>query len=84
MMWREKYRPTSLAEIEGQDDVIDRLKSFAVRKQLPNLLLWGSRGVGKTSSVLALALHSSASNPDCPHHDRARAPLAQIGAHPHH
>ena len=55
MMWREKYRPTSLAEIEGQDEVIDRLKSFAVRKQLPNLLLWGSRGVGKTSSVLALA-----------------------------
>jgi len=54
-MWREKYRPASLAEIEGQDDVIDRLKSFAERKQLPNLLLWGSRGVGKTSSVLALA-----------------------------
>ena len=54
-MWREKYRPTSLAEIEGQDEVIDRLKSFAERKQLPNLLLWGSRGVGKTSSVLALA-----------------------------
>ena len=55
MMWREKYRPGSLAEIEGQDDVIDRLKSFTERKQVPNLLLWGSRGVGKTSSVLALA-----------------------------
>ena len=54
-MWREKYRPASLAEIEGQDDVIDRLKSFTERKQVPNLLLWGSRGVGKTSSVLALA-----------------------------
>jgi len=48
MMWREKYRPGSLAEIEGQDDVIDRLKSFTERKQVPNLLLWGSRGVGKT------------------------------------
>ncbi len=54
-MWIEKYRPRSLREIEGQSEVVKRLVSFSKRKQLPNLLLWGPEGVGKTSAVLALA-----------------------------
>jgi len=53
-MWREKYRPTSLAEIEGQDDVIDRLKSFAVHKQLPNLLL-GLKRCGQDLFCISLS-----------------------------
>ncbi len=54
-MWIEKYRPKRLDDIEGQDALVDLLRSFAEHKDLPNLLLWGPRGAGKTSSVLALA-----------------------------
>ncbi len=54
-MWIEKYRPRRLDDIEGQAEVVELLRSFAERKELPNLLLWGHRGVGKTTSVLALA-----------------------------
>ncbi len=54
-MWVEKYRPKKLGDIVGQAEPVGLLRSFAEHKELPNLLLWGHRGVGKTSSVLALA-----------------------------
>ncbi len=54
-MWTEKYRPKKLNEIAGQTHVVKRIKGFVKEKTIPNLLLWGPKGTGKTSFVYALA-----------------------------
>ena len=54
-MWIEKYRPRRLDEIVGQEEVVKRIISFAKEKTVPNLLLWGLKGTGKTTLVYALA-----------------------------
>ncbi len=54
-LWLEKYRPMRLEDILGQEKVCERVRAFLKRKTLPNLLLFGERGVGKTSLVFAIA-----------------------------
>ena len=54
-MWTEKYRPQTLDDIVNQSNIIDRLKNFVTEKNVPHLLLVGPAGVGKTTSILALA-----------------------------
>lgn len=54
-IWIEKYRPVRLADIVGQDDIIERLQSYVRAKSLPHLLFTGSAGVGKTTAAVALA-----------------------------
>jgi len=54
-MWAEKYRPKTLDEIVNQREIVSRLKTFVEERNLPHLLLVGPAGVGKTTSILALA-----------------------------
>ncbi|MDO9034349.1 MAG: replication factor C small subunit [Methanoregula sp.] len=54
-IWIEKYRPSRLAEIVGQDEVVERLSSYVKSKNLPHLLFTGSAGVGKTTAAVTLA-----------------------------
>jgi replication factor C small subunit len=54
-MWSEKYRPKTLEEIVNQTEIVTRLKTFVEEKNLPHLLFVGPAGVGKTTSILALA-----------------------------
>ncbi|TLZ58345.1 MAG: replication factor C small subunit [Methanobacteriota archaeon] len=54
-IWVEKYRPTTLDEIVGQDEVISRLKAYVKAGNLPHLLFAGPAGTGKTTSAIALA-----------------------------
>jgi replication factor C small subunit len=54
-MWTEKYRPQTLCDIVNQRDIVNRLKTFVTEKNIPHLLLVGPAGVGKTTSILALA-----------------------------
>lgn len=54
-MWTEKYRPQSLDEIVNQNEIVSRFKNFVAEKNLPHLLLVGPAGIGKTTSILALA-----------------------------
>ncbi len=54
-MWAEKYRPQTLDDIVNQRDIVNRLKTFVTEKNIPHLLLVGPAGVGKTTSILALA-----------------------------
>lgn len=54
-IWTEKYRPKTLSEVKGQDDVVSRLKAFVKSKNMPHLLFAGPAGVGKTASAIALA-----------------------------
>ena len=52
--WSEKHRPTNLADVDGNEDVIRALRSFQTIDAVPHLILHGPPGCGKTSSVLAL------------------------------
>ncbi len=54
-IWTEKYRPKSLDEVKGQDEITSRLKSFVKNKNMPHLLFSGPAGVGKTASAIAIA-----------------------------
>ena len=54
-MWTEKYRPQTLDDIVNQSNIVNRLKNFVAEKNIPHLLLVGPAGVGKTTSILALA-----------------------------
>jgi len=54
-MWTENYRPRRLDEILGHEAVVKRIKGFINGKTIPNLVLWGPKGTGKTSLVYALA-----------------------------
>lgn len=54
-MWAEEYRPKRLEEIVGHDEVVKRLQGFVKERTIPNLVLWGPKGTGKTSLVYALA-----------------------------
>ncbi|MCH7902117.1 replication factor C small subunit [archaeon] len=53
--WIEKYRPETLEQIVGQNDITRRLQSYVKNNTMPNLLFSGSAGIGKTSCSIALA-----------------------------
>jgi replication factor C small subunit len=53
--WIEKYRPKKLSEVVGQEHIIQRLESYVAAKEMPHMLFAGRAGIGKTTSVLALA-----------------------------
>ncbi|MBW1839304.1 MAG: replication factor C small subunit [Deltaproteobacteria bacterium] len=54
-VWTEKYRPKSLDDVIGQKHVVERLKAWIKSKNVPNMLLAGPAGIGKTTIALALA-----------------------------
>lgn len=53
--WVEKYRPNSLSDVSGHQDILSTINKFVDSNRLPHLLLYGPPGTGKTSTVLALA-----------------------------
>ncbi|MDO5844536.1 MAG: replication protein C [Methanocorpusculum sp.] len=51
MLWIEKYRPQSYAEILGQKSPAGRLSSYAEAGNLPHLMIIGRSGVGKSCAL---------------------------------
>lgn len=54
-VWVEKYRPDKLADVAGQDEIVERLTAYAKTRSLPHLLFAGPAGTGKTTCAIALA-----------------------------
>ncbi|MDD1757928.1 MAG: AAA family ATPase, partial [Methanotrichaceae archaeon] len=59
--WSEKYRPTSLDAVLGNNKAISELREWGIAWErdepiIKGVILYGPAGIGKTSSALALAL----------------------------
>jgi replication factor C small subunit len=54
-IWVEKYRPESLSDVVGHEDIIDRIESYVARDDLPHLMFAGPAGTGKTATATAIA-----------------------------
>lgn len=54
MLWIEKYRPQTIEDCILNDNLKKTFQEFVERKEIPNLLLCGTAGVGKTTVARAL------------------------------
>lgn len=54
-IWTEKYRPATLDEVVGQNEITKRLKAYVRNKSLPHMLFAGPAGTGKTTCAIALS-----------------------------
>ena len=57
MPWVERYRPRKFSEIKGQENAIDKLKSFIKNfgKGKNAMILYGPPGTGKTTLAYVAA-----------------------------
>ena len=53
-LWVEKYRPKKISECILSEDIKKTFSEFLKQKEIPNLLLSGTQGTGKTTVARAL------------------------------
>ena len=53
-LWVEKYRPKTVKDCILTNDLKKTFTEFVKKKEIPNLLLSGTSGVGKTTVAKAL------------------------------
>jgi len=50
-LWTEKYRPKELDEYIGSDEFKDAVEKYIRKNEIPNIILHGPTGTGKTSAA---------------------------------
>ncbi|MAP53695.1 MAG: hypothetical protein CL605_02205 [Altibacter sp.] len=55
MNWTEEFRPTKISEIIGQHKFKEDAENWVRRGKMPNLLLYGIPGTGKTTAAYVMA-----------------------------
>jgi len=60
-LWVERYRPNTIGDCILPDSIKDSFRGFIEQKEIPNLLLAGTAGVGKTTVAKALCNEIGAS-----------------------
>ena len=53
--WLEKYRPQTLNDVVGNEETIAKFKAIIATGNMPNMILAGPPGIGKTTTILCLA-----------------------------
>lgn len=53
--WVEKYRPVEIKDIVGNEETVSRLQTISKEGNMPNIIITGPPGTGKTTSILCLA-----------------------------
>lgn len=53
-IWTEKYRPSSFAEMVGQDDIMKRVRALTDSLNIPHFLFAGPAGTGKSTLALII------------------------------
>ncbi len=53
-MWTEFFRPKTLDEVVGQQEIVGRLKQLGTQADFPHMLFSGPPGIGKTTSAEAV------------------------------
>ncbi|XP_049849859.1 replication factor C subunit 2-like [Schistocerca gregaria] len=55
--WIEKYRPAEIKDIVGNEECLSRLAVIAEEGNMPNVIISGPPGTGKTTSIHCVAKH---------------------------
>lgn len=55
MLWTEKYRPNKIQDVIGQEHFVIDAQNWIEMNEMPNLLLYGNSGIGKTAGAIALS-----------------------------
>lgn len=54
-LWIEKYRPYKIEDILLDDNIKTEINKIIINKNIPNLILTGTPGIGKTTTLLCIA-----------------------------
>jgi replication factor C subunit 2/4 len=52
--WIEKYRPRKIDDLYLDKSILDDIKNSIKNKEIPNMILTGTPGIGKTTTILCL------------------------------
>jgi replication factor C subunit 2/4 len=52
--WIEKYRPRKIDDLYLDKTILDEIKISIKNKEIPNMILTGTPGIGKTTTILCL------------------------------
>jgi replication factor C subunit 2/4 len=53
--WVEKYRPSKIEDLSIDENIMNKIKQIIHEKNMPNIIITGAPGIGKTTTILCLA-----------------------------
>lgn len=53
--WIEKYRPTKVEDLVLDDNTLNKIRKIINDKVMPNIIITGVPGIGKTTTILCIA-----------------------------